>query len=467
MSESFKDHCGLFGVWDVEEAAHITYLGLFAQQHRGQEGAGIISSQHGRFTGERDEGLVSQVFNRQKLEKLVGSRAIGHVRYGTAGGSDKRNVQPIWAESSEGDIAIAHNGTLTNGRVLRKRLESEGSVFHSYVDTEVIVHLMARAKGSHAERFMEALSHIEGAYSILCLARDGDRTRLFAARDPSGFRPLVLGRLNKGYVVASETCAFDLVGATYEREIDPGEVIELSAEGLNKWCMPVKHKHTPCVFEWIYFARPDSIVFGESVYQARKKMGEILAEYDKKSGLEADMVIGVPDSGIPAAIGYSHGSGLAFEMGLIRNHYIGRTFIEPLQSIRDFSVKIKQNPLPLNLKGKRLVVIDDSIVRGTTSRKINTFLRDAGAKEIHMRIAAPPTKSPCYYGIDTPEKSQLIAANKSLEEIREFTLADSLEYLKIEDIYARLKRTTPMCDACFTENYPIPPKDLELTSGSN
>ena len=461
MSESFKDKCGLFGVWDVEEAAHITYLGLFAQQHRGQEGAGIISSRHGRFTGVRDEGLVSKVFNPENLKPLLGSRAIGHVRYGTAGGSDPRNVQPIWAESSTGDIAIAHNGTLTNGQTLRKKLEAEGSVFQSYVDTEVIVHLMARAKGSHAERFMEALSQIEGAYSLLCLARDGDRTRLFAARDPSGFRPLVLGRLGEGYVVASETCAFDLVGATYEREIDPGEVVELSREGLNTWCMAEKRKPSPCVFEWIYFARPDSIVFGESIYQTRKKLGEILADYDKADDVKADMVIGVPDSGIPAAIGYSHASGLPFEMGLIRNHYIGRTFIQPHQSIRDFGVKIKQNPLPLNLKGKSIIVVDDSIVRGTTSKKIIGFLKAAGAKAVHMRIAAPPTKSPCYYGIDTPEKDQLIAANKTVAEICEYTGADSLKYIKIEDLYTRMERKSPMCDACFTENYPVEPTDLK------
>ena len=462
MSEDFKDKCGLFGAWDVHEAAHIAYLGLFAQQHRGQEGAGIIASDHGRFTGNRGEGLVHTIFSKEKLNELPGERAIGHVRYSTAGGSVSKNLQPLWAESADGDIAVAHNGTLTNAVSLRRELEETGSVFQSYVDTEVIIHLMARAKGNHSEKLRAALSRIEGAYSLLVLARDGKHTRLFAAKDPNGFRPLVMGRLGKGVVFASESCAFDLVGAELEKELEPGEVIEFSREGMKSWCLLPKAKEAaPCIFEWIYFSRPDSVVFGQSVYEMRKKMGALLAKNDKEEKIEADMVIGVPDSGIPAAVGYAQESGLDFEMGLIRNHYIGRTFIEPHQSIRDFRVRIKQNPLPKNLRGKRLIVVDDSIVRGTTSRKIIQILKEAGAKEVHLRISAPPTKSPCYYGIDTPEKDQLIAANKSVEEIEKFLQVNSLRYLNAETMYEKLSIKRPMCDACFTEKYPVIPEHLK------
>lgn len=461
MSDSIKEYCGVFGCWDIPEAAHRTYLGLFALQHRGQEGAGIISSDHGRFRGHRGEGLVDRVFSKAKLETLKGERAIGHVRYSTAGGNHTKNLQPIWAESSDGDLAIAHNGTLTNANHLRRELEANGSVFQSYLDTEVIIHLVAKAKGSPMERLQEALARVKGAFSLLVLMRDQDKTRMFAIKDPHGFRPLALGRLDGGYVVASETCAFDLVGAQYERELEPGEILEFSKEGLTK--EELIHKapqQAPCVFEWIYFSRPDSHVFGESVYEMRKKMGALHARKDKAAGLQADLVIGVPDSGVPAALGYSHESGLPFEMGLIRNHYIGRSFIEPHQSIRDFKIKIKQNPLPKDLKGKRLVVIDDSIVRGTTSRKINQLLKEAGAKEIHLRIAAPPTISPCYYGIDTPRKEELIAANKSLAEIKDFLQVDSLEYLEMSEIYHSLQIKQKMCDACFTEKYPVTPENL-------
>lgn len=459
---SLKEKCGLFAVWDVPEASHITYLGLFALQHRGQEGAGMVASDHGRFTAKRGEGLVANVFTPECFRELKGERAIGHVRYSTAGGQAARNVQPLWAESKNGDIAVAHNGNLTNALMLREELEAEGSVFQSYVDTEVIVHLMAKAKGSLVERVKSALSRIEGAYSLLILARDGDRTRLFACRDPNGFRPLALGSLAKGSVLASETCAFDLVGAKYVRDVKPGELLEFSREGFESHSFVTSlPRPAPCLFEWIYFARPDSIVFGESVYEQRKKLGELLAEQDAAdSKFEADVVIAVPDSGVPAALGYSQKSGLPFEMGLVRNHYIGRTFIEPHQSVRDFTVKVKQNPLMAALKGKRVVVVDDSIVRGTTSKKINQILREAGAKEIHMRISAPPTISPCYYGIDTPQKQDLIAAHKSVEEIRSFVLADSLRYLDLSALYAKLGTKTSMCDACFSEKYPVVPKDF-------
>lgn len=460
--KSFKEECGIFGAWNVPKAAHVAYLGLFALQHRGQEGAGIISSDHGRFFGHRGAGLVSSVFKKGVLENLHGERAIGHVRYSTVGGNATKNLQPIWAESSNGDLSIAHNGTLTNAAELRAELEEEGSVFQSTIDTEVILHLMAKAKGDPRERLEKALSRIEGAYCLLVMARDGEKTRMFAVKDPHGFRPLALGRLGDGVLAASESCAFDLVGAKYEREFEPGEVIELSKNGERSWMISTEGKpHLPCLFEWIYFSRPDSIVFNESVYGARKKMGEALARQDQEDkNFQADMVIGVPDSGVAAALGYSHQSGIPFEFGLIRNHYIGRSFIEPLQSIRDFTVKIKQNPLPQNLQGKRVVVIDDSIVRGTTSKKINQLLKEAGAKEIHMRIAAPPTISPCYYGVDTPKKEELIASSKSVEQIRDHILADSLKYLSVEQIYDAIGVSKKMCDSCFSGKYPIQPKSV-------
>ena len=460
--KSLKEKCGIFGAWNVPEAAHITYLGLFALQHRGQEGAGIIASDHGRFRGRRGEGLVSQVFKKGSLEDLKGERAIGHVRYSTAGGNSLKNLQPVWVESSNGDIAVAHNGTLTNALMLRRELESEGSVFHTYLDTEVILHLMAKAKGSPKERLMKALEKVEGAFSLLVLVRDGEKTRLFAVKDPHGFRPLALGRWNQGFVLASESCAFDLIGASFLRELEPGEVLEFKDASFESDRLSLKVTPAPCIFEWIYFSRPDSFVFNQSVYEVRKSLGEILAEKDKEQGLSADLVMGVPDSGIPAAIGYAQKSGLPFEMGLIRNHYIGRTFIQPHQEIRDFSVKIKQNPLPNSLRGKSIVVVDDSIVRGTTSKKIMALLREAGAAQIHLRVSAPPTKAPCYYGIDTPTKNQLIAANLNLSQITDFVGADSLAYLSIEDIYQKLKPSSKMCDACFTENYPVEPKDISI-----
>lgn len=455
---SLRENCGVFGVWDVPEAAHLTYLGLFALQHRGQEGAGIICSDHGRFQGHRGQGLVSSVFSKEILSGFTGERAIGHVRYSTAGGSVSKNLQPLWAESSNGDIAISHNGNLTNSIQLREELEAEGCVFQSYVDTEVILHLMARAKGSARDKVMAALTRIEGAFSLMIMLRDGGKTRMFACKDPNGFRPLAMAKKGKGYIFASESCAFDLVEAEYQRELEAGELIEISREeGLQSSIYSKRVSPRPCLFEWIYFSRPDSKSFSQSVYQMRKKMGAQLAVADQEKGLKADMVIGVPDSGIPAALGYSQTAGLPFEYGLIRNHYIGRSFIEPHQSIRDFKVKIKQNPLPENLQGKEIIVIDDSIVRGTTSRKIIGLLRSAGAKTIHMRVAAPPTKSPCYYGVDTPSKKELIAAQKSVTEICDYIQADSLEYLELPRFYQELLQQ-PMCDACFTENYPVKPE---------
>lgn len=457
MSEAsaLRHHCGVFAAWKIPEAAHRTYLGLFALQHRGQEGAGIVSSDgESPFRVHRGQGLVSNVFDKESLSKLSGNIAIGHVRYSTAGGNLAKNLQPLWIESAQGELAVAHNGNLTNALELRKRLESEGSVFQTTVDTEVIIHLMARAQGDVLSKLKAALQQIEGAYSLIVLARESQSTRLFAVKDPHGFRPLLWGRLEGGHVVASESCAFDLIGAKFEREIEPGEILEWSEGGLKHHRLEIKRPLARCVFEWIYFARPDSEIFGSSVYEMRKRMGAKLAELDKRNGFVPDVVIGVPDSGIPAALGYAQAAQVPFELGLIRNHYIGRTFIEPHQSIRDFSVKIKQNPLSASLKGKRIVVIDDSIVRGTTSKKINLLLRGAGAKEIHMRISAPPTVSPCYYGIDTPHPDQLIAANKNSEAIRQFVEADTLKYLDIQDLYPAIEVSGGMCDACFTKNYP-------------
>ncbi len=460
-ADQMRDKCGVFAAWDVPEAAHLTYLGLFALQHRGQEGAGIITSNGERLIGHRGQGLVSQVFSKNELNQLAGNRAIGHVRYSTAGGSHAKNLQPLWVESSFGEVAVAHNGNLTNALHLRRDLEKKGSVFQTNVDTEVILHLLARSEGATLrDRLTKTLSQIEGAFSLTLFVREGAETKLFVLKDPHGFRPLVLGKLQNGFVAASESVAFDLIGADFVRELEPGEVLEFSEkEGMQSWFLPERPKPAPCVFEWIYFSRPDSVVFGKSVYEMRKKMGALLAEEDRKKGFKADMVIGVPDSGIPAAIGYSQESKTPFEMGIIRNHYIGRTFIEPHQMIRDFSVKIKQNPLPEDLKGKRIVVVDDSLVRGTTSKKINTLLREAGAAEIHMRISAPPTISPCYYGIDTPERQQLIAARQSVSEIQSFLNVDSLKYLDLASLYEKLGTKTSMCDACFSGKYPVEPKD--------
>jgi len=465
--KELKEKCGIFGVWDVPEASHMTYLGLFALQHRGQEGAGIVSSNHGVFFGHRASGLVQNIFSKENIAALQGSRAIGHVRYSTVGESSAKNLQPVWAESSTGDVAVSHNGTLTNAIGIRQELEDAGSVFHSFLDTEVIVHLMARAKGSPAERLEAALKKVEGAYSLLVMVRDGEKTRLLVARDPNGFRPLVLGRLGKGWVVSSETCAFDLVGAKYEREVEPGEIIEFSSEGMRAWKFLTIPEPTPCIFEWIYFSRPDSKVYGESVYEIRKKMGAILAQADQASGLKPDFVLPVPDSGVAAAIGYSQASGVPFELGLIRNHYIGRSFIEPHQSIRDFKVRVKQNPLPELLRGKSVAIVDDSIVRGTTSRKIIELILEAGAKEVHLRIAAPPTISPCYYGIDTPRKEDLIAARMTQPEIAKFLGVSSLRYLTMKEIYEGLGVKKKMCDACFTEKYPVFPKDPVPSCKSN
>lgn len=453
--DKFREECGLMAVWNHPEAANLTYLGLYAQQHRGQEGAGVVAldRQAGNFSIHRGLGLVADVFEDYDFSTLPGDCALGHVRYTTAGGHRLSNVQPFFSEVAHGHVALAHNGNLTNTVELRTRLIKEGAIFRSTSDTEIILHLLARSPSNliRTEIVISALKQIQGAYSLLIFIDD----TLFAVRDPNGFRPLCLGRLpNGGVVVASETCAFDLIGATYERDIDPGELVEISGKGEMRSFRPFGvNKESPCIFEFVYFARPDSRVFGRNVYAVRKELGRELA---RTSPVEADIVIPVPDSGVPAAMGYAEESGIPFDFGLIRNHYVGRTFIEPQQSIRDFGVKVKLNPNTEVLAGKRVIVVDDSIVRGTTSRKLVMLLRSAGASEVHVRISAPPTTDPCYYGIDTPAKSELIASSKSEEEICAYLGANSLAYLKLESLHQAVHANQKsFCDACFSGDYPV------------
>lgn len=453
MFDKFREECGLMGVWNHREAANLTYLGLYAQQHRGQEGAGIVAVDDDRnFSVHRGLGLVADVFNDFDFGKLPGKCAIGHVRYTTAGGHRLSNVQPLSAEISLGQMAVAHNGNLINADSLRKELISDGAIFSATSDTEVFIHLLARGKKNVplVESVIAALHQVKGAFSLLFMFKD----RLIAVRDPNGLRPLVLGELDGASILASETCAFDLVGAKYVRDIAPGELIEISGEREIKTYFPFGHvKPSPCVFEYVYFARPDSNVFGRNVYGVRKRLGEELA---REQPVVADFVIPVPDSGTTAAIGFSQAAGIPLELGLIRNHYVGRTFIEPQQSIRDFGVKIKLNANPELLRGKSIVVVDDSIVRGTTSRKLVQMLRAAGAREVHMRISSPPTIGPCYYGIDTPEREDLIAAQKTIPEIAEYIGVDSLGYLSLEGLYRAVNSAAgKFCDACFSNHYPI------------
>jgi amidophosphoribosyltransferase len=450
-NDGFREKCGVVGVFGHPEAANLAYLGLCALQHRGQEAAGIVSSDGHVLVSHRGRGLVADIFPEDIVRRLKGSAAIGHNRYSTTGASHLKNAQPLVVEYGRGGLAVAHNGNLVNAESLRVELEERGSIFQSTVDTEVIIHLVA---ASHAEqledRIVEALLQVRGAYSLVFLAPD----RLIAARDPQGFRPLVLGRVKGAYVVASETCALDLIGASYEREIAPGEVIVVSEQGFRSYRPFSPVPGASCIFEHIYFARPDSTIFGRSVYQARKELGRQLA---REAGVPADIVIPVPDSGVPAAIGYAEEARVPFEMGLIRNHYVGRTFIEPREAIRHFGVKVKLNAQRNVLEGKRVVVVDDSIVRGTTSRKIVKMIRDAGATEVHLRISSPPTTNPCFYGIDTPTRAELIAASHDVDEIRRYVTADSLAYLSIDGMYAFLGGRQPgYCDACFTGRYPVP-----------
>jgi amidophosphoribosyltransferase len=426
MQDKFNDECGVFGIFGHPEAANMAYLGLYALQHRGQESAGIAASDGAQVRVSREMGYVADVFDSAALAELPGSAAIGHVRYSTAGESKLSNAQPILIDCNHGQIALCHNGNLVNARELRDELVRQGSIFQSGSDTEVILHLYARSRAAAVdEAIVESVSQVQGAFSLAMLTPD----RMIAVRDPHGFRPLALGRLDEAVVVASETCAMDLIGATYVRDIEPGEVLVVSKGGLRsiKPFPPAPHAH--CIFEHVYFARPDSYVFGASVNEVRTELGRNLA---REQHVAADVVVPVPDSGVCAAMGYAEESGIPLRMGLIRNHYVGRTFIQPQQSIRHFGVKVKLNPVRSILEGRRVVLVDDSIVRGTTSRKIVKMVRAAGAKEVHVRISCPPTISPCFYGVDTPRKSDLIAATHSIDEITGFLDADSVAYLSLE-----------------------------------
>ncbi|MBU3758653.1 MAG: amidophosphoribosyltransferase [Candidatus Omnitrophica bacterium] len=451
--ENVKDHCGVFGIFNHPEAARMTYLGLFALQHRGEEAAGICSSNGDHLFLEKDMGLVGEVFTEARIANLKGSHAIGHTRYSTTGSSSRINAQPYCVDYSRGQVAIAHNGNLVNAQVLRAELEAYGSIFGSTTDSEIFIHLMAKPNYRTVEEsVVESVSRVEGAFSVVMLSEK----QLFAIRDPHGFRPLCLGRLGNGYVVASETCAFDLTGAEYLREIEPGEVLVIDDKGLRSF-YPFKDQNKPrahCIFEHVYFARPDSTVFGDNVAAARERMGRNLA---KEHPAEADLVIPVPDSGNFAAAGYAHESGILLGHGFTRNHYIGRTFISPSESSRSIKVKIKLNPIREMIEGKRVVVVDDSIVRGNTARSRVALLRRAGAKEVHMRISCPPHLSPCYYGIDFPSKEELLACKMSLEEIKKFLDVDSLGYLSVEGMLAAASRgKSDYCAACFTGKYPTP-----------
>lgn len=453
--DKFHDECAVMGIYGHPEAANMVYLGLYALQHRGQESCGIVTSDGKGLISHRQMGLVADAFKEDVIKRLEGQNAIGHNRYSTQGQSHLKNAQPFVVEYSQGPIAIAHNGNLVNGTLLRNELEQAGSIFQSTSDTEVIIHLIATSKEpTLMGRIVEALSRCRGAYSLLFLTLD----KLIAARDPYGFRPLVLGRFPEGknrgaYVFASETCALDLIEAEYVRDVEPGEIVTIGPDGLESLKPFPPVPHAKCIFEYIYFARPDSKLFGHNVYQVRKSLGRQLA---RESGIDADLVTPVPDSGVPAAMGFAEESKIPLEFGLIRNHYVGRTFIEPQQTIRNFGVKIKLNAQRDVLQGKRVIVVDDSIVRGTTSRKIIRMLRDAGAREVHLRISSPATTGPCYYGIDTPTRGELIASANSVEEIRRFVEADTLAYLSNDGMYTYFDGDKKgFCDACFSGNYPV------------
>lgn len=462
--DKLREECGVFGVHGAEGAAAICALGLHALQHRGQEAAGITTWDGNSFHSHRAMGHVAGNFDRVEIiDGLPGQTAIGHVRYSTTGETALRNVQPLFAELASGGFAVAHNGNLTNAALLRRQLVRQGSIFQSTSDTEVIIHLVATSTyRTLLDRFIDALRKIEGAYSLICLTSEG----MIAVRDPLGIRPLVLGRLNDSYIVASETCALDIVGATFLRSLDPGELIVISERGIqsHKPFNNFTARPRPCIFEHVYFARPDSITDGRSVYEIRKRIGAQLAI---ESGVEADMVVPVPDSGTPAAIGYAQESGLPFELGIIRSHYIGRTFIQPGDHIRHLGVKLKHNANRAQIQGKRIVLIDDSIVRGTTSVKIVQMLKEAGAAEVHMRIASPPTRHSCFYGVDTPERSKLLAAQMDVERMAQYIKVDSLAFLSIDGLYKavgeemRMEDAPQYCDACFTGDYPTRLLDRE------
>jgi len=453
--DKFHDECGVFGIFDHPDAGVLTTLGLHALQHRGQEAAGIVTHDGKQFHSERHIGLVGDNFTKPAVvARLKGRRAIGHNRYSTTGAPVLRNVQPLFAEFAGGGFAMAHNGNITNARTLQRMLQRRGSIFQSTSDTEAIIHLIATSQGtSLIDRFIDALCQVEGAYSLVALSEK----KLIGCRDPLGVRPLVLGDLDGAPVLASETCALDIIGARFSREVEPGEMVVITEAGLESLKPFGPQRSRFCIFEHVYFSRPDSVLAGTSIYEVRKRIG---AELAGEAPVEADLVVPVPDSGTPAAIGFAEASGIPFDLGIIRNHYVGRTFIEPTDAIRHMGVKLKHNANSAILKGKRVILVDDSIVRGTTCVKIVQMMRDAGTLEIHMRIASPPTTNPCFYGVDTPEKSKLLASRMSIEEMVDFIRVDSLAYLTIDGLYralgeARRNSDAPQyCDACFTGDYP-------------
>jgi amidophosphoribosyltransferase len=440
----------VFGIFGHPEASNLTYLGLYALQHRGQESAGIAAADGIQIRVSKAMGYVNEAFDSDSLARLPGTLAVGHVRYSTAGESRLANAQPIVVDSVHGQLAVAHNGNLVNAGEVRDALVRDGAIFQTNSDTEVVVHLFARAKTEGSEAaIIEAISQVRGAFSLVMMTKD----RLIGARDPHGFRPLAIGRLGDAWVICSETCAMDLIGATYLRDVEPGEVVIIGPHGIRSAKPYPPARQSQCVFEHVYFSRPDSYVFGESVNEVRTEFGRRLA---RESGVPADVVVPIPDSGVCAAVGYAEAAGLPMRMGLIRNHYVGRTFIQPQQSIRHFGVRVKLNPVRSILEGKRVVLVDDSIVRGTTSRKIVRMVRSAGAKEVHMRISCPPTISPCFYGVDTPRRSELIAATHTLEEIRKYVDADSVAYLSLDGLTGAVKGgSSSYCTSCYTGVYPV------------
>ena len=459
--DKLREECGIFGIWGADKAASFLALGLHALQHRGQEAAGITSYDGAHFHSHRAEGHVAGNFDRDEvISKLPGRTAIGHVRYSTTGASALRNVQPLFAELNDGGFAIAHNGNISNAMKLRRTLNRRGSIFQSTSDTEVIIHLVATSgQSAPIDRLIDALKQVEGAYSLVVLTEEG----LIACRDPLGIRPLVMGKLGDATIFASESVALDVIGATLIRDVEPGELIIVNGSGLRSFRPFEQAAPKPCIFEHVYFSRPDSVVDGTSVYEVRKNIG---AELAREAPVEADYVVPVPDSGVPAAIGFSQESGIPFELGIIRSHYVGRTFIQPSQEVRHLGVKLKHNANSALIAGKKIVLIDDSIVRGTTSLKIVQMMRDAGAREVHMRIASPPTRHSCFYGVDTPERAKLLAAQMSVEQMRDYINADSLAFISIEGLYRALGQTRDAaqpqrCDACFTGEYPTSLTDAD------
>ncbi|MBU6443526.1 MAG: amidophosphoribosyltransferase [Alphaproteobacteria bacterium] len=460
--DALHEECGVFGIFGHPDAGTLTVLGLHALQHRGQEAAGIVTYDGVQFIAERHAGLVGDIFGRNSAaaQKLKGAYALGHNRYSTTGGSSSRNIQPMFADLAGGGIAIAHNGNLTNARILRTRLVQEGAIFQSTSDTETIIHLVARSSYSRiVDRLVDALKQVEGAYSLVALTSK----KLIGARDPFGVRPLVLGDLDGAPILASESCALDIIGARFVRDVKPGEMVVVTTEGVESYFPFTPQPERFCVFEYIYFARPDSNVEGINVYDARKAIGEVLA---REAPVAADIVIPVPDSGVPAALGYAHASGIPFELGIIRNHYVGRTFIEPSDRIRHLGVRLKHNPNRAMLKGKRVVLVDDSIVRGTTSKKIVEMVRDAGAAEVHFRIASPPTTHSCFYGVDTPNTEELLAHRMDIDAMRRYIQADTLAFISMDGLYRAMGKperdaqSPQYCDACFSGAYPIALADV-------